>query len=539
MNINDKIYQPHSSPFNNWPQTKSQTFSMPPHLFIGYPPPNYSQYAPEAAISPGTFWKPASYPYANPYEPAWGSNPAWHLYRSQKMAPHAYSINLPFSRHKEESVSHFRLRNQGMSPEVAYQIVHDEIAKDGNARLNLATFVTTWMETTANRLYAEAFNKNLIDKDEYPQTAAIEEQCVRIIADLWHSPSPQSTMGVSTAGSSEGCMLGGLALKRNWQNARRKQGKPIDRPNIVFSSAVQVVWKKFANYWDVEPRFVNITPDRPYMNPEGVLAVVNENTIGVVPTLGVTYTGLYEPVAAIAKALDELQTRTGLDIPIHVDAASGGFVAPFLQPDLVWDFRLARVKSINVSGHKYGLVYPGIGWIIWREAKDLPEDLIFRVSYLGGNMPTFGLNFSRPSAQVLLQYYNFLRLGKEGYYQVQKASQAVAHFLSKAIQEMGPFQLFTDGTDIPVLSWRLKEGYTSKWNLYDLSRQLRTYGWQVPAYPLPPNMENVTIMRVVVRNGFSMELAQYFLMNLLQAVAFLDSLDAPINHTKGVNSFHH
>jgi glutamate decarboxylase len=453
------------------------------------------------------------------------------------MAPQAYSVNTPFFRHKKETGPHFP--NQGMLPDDAYQMVHDEITKDGNARLNLATFVTTWMENTANRLYAEAYNKNLIDKDEYPQTAEIEERCVRIIADLWHSPSPQSTMGVSTAGSSEGCMLGGLALKRNWQNLRRKQGKPIDRPNIIFSSAVQVVWKKFANYWDVEPRFVNITPERPYMGPDGVLAAVDENTIGVVPTLGVTYTGLYEPVAAIAKALDELQTRTGLDIPIHVDAASGGFVAPFLQPDLVWDFQLPRVKSINVSGHKFGLVYPGIGWVIWREAKDLPEDLIFRVSYLGGNMPTFGLNFSRPSAQVLLQYYNFLRLGRDGYYQVQKASQAVAHFLSKAIQEMGPFQLFTDGSDIPVLSWRLKEGYTTKWNLYDLSRQLRTYGWQVPAYPLPPNMENVTIMRVVVRNGFSMEMAQFFLMNLLQAVAFLDSLDGPIHSSKDGNSFHH
>ena len=530
MNSKDKLYQPHLSPVNPW----HQTYTAPANLFNGYPPPNFSQYTPQAPLSPVTHWNPTSYPYVNPH------GPSWHPYSSQRIAPQAYSVIPPFTRHRDDSVPHFRMRNQGLLPEAAYQIVHDEIAKDGNARLNLATFVTTWMESTANPLYVESFNKNLIDKDEYPKTAAIEDRCVRILADLWHSPSPETTMGVSTAGSSEGCMLGGLALKRNWQNKRRKQGKPIDRPNIVFSSAVQVVWKKFANYWDVEPRFVNITPDRPYMDPDGVLACVDENTIGVVPTLGVTYTGLYEPVAAIAKALDELETRTGLDIPIHVDAASGGFVAPFLQPNIVWDFRLPRVKSINVSGHKYGLVYPGIGWIIWRETKDLPEDLIFRVSYLGGNMPTFGLNFSRPSAQVLLQYYNFLRLGKDGYYQVQKACQTVAQFLSKAIQEMGPFQLFTDGSDIPVLSWRLKEGYTPKWNLYDLSRQLRTYGWQVPAYPLPPNMENVTIMRVVVRNGFSMELAQFFLLNLLQAVSFLDSLEGPMNHqTKGDHSFHH
>ncbi|PWT97992.1 MAG: glutamate decarboxylase [Bacteroidetes bacterium] len=466
--------------------------------------------------------------------------PHRHKSNKQTMLPLEFSVNPLFTRKGEEVVTRFRIRDQGMLPETAYQIVHDEITLDGNARLNLATFVTTWMEPASERLYAESVNKNIIDKDEYPQTAAIEERCVRILANLWHSPQPLKTMGVSTTGSSEACMLGGLALKRRWQNERKKQGKPTDRPNIVFSSAVQVVWEKFANYWEVEPRYVNITPEHPSLDPDGVLAAVDENTIGVVPILGVTYTGLYEPIAAIAKALDELQARSGLNIPIHVDAASGGFIAPFLQPDLVWDFRLPRVKSINVSGHKYGLVYPGIGWVVWREPEDLPEDLIFQVSYLGGNMPTFALNFSRPGAQVLLQYYNFLRLGKDGYYEVQKASQAVAQFLSKEIAGMGHFELYTEGSDIPVLSWRLKEGYTTNWNLYDLSRQLRTFGWQVPAYPLPPDMENVTIMRVVVRNGFSMDLAYLFLMDLKQAVSYMDSLDGPIPHdTKYDNGFHH
>ncbi|MFB5192572.1 glutamate decarboxylase [Alicyclobacillus fastidiosus] len=466
--------------------------------------------------------------------------PHWNPRNSQMKLPHELSVNPMIALEGLDAVPRLRMRDQGMSPETAYQIVHDEIILDGNARQNLATFVTTWMEPAADRLYAESFDKNMIDKDEYPQTAAIEERCVHILADLWHSPQPESTLGVSTTGSSEACMLAGLALKRRWQNSRKRQGKPIERPNIVFSSAVQVVWEKFANYWDVEARYVNITANHPYMDPEGVLAVVDENTIAVVPILGVTYTGLYEPVAAIAKALDDLQAQTGLDIPIHVDAASGGFIAPFLQPDLVWDFQLPRVKSINVSGHKYGLVYPGLGWVVWREAADLPEDLIFRVSYLGGNMPTFALNFSRPGAQILLQYYNFLRLGKNGYYEVQKTCQSVAQFLSAEIQQMGPFELFTDGSDIPVFAWRLKDGYTSKWNLYHLSRHLRTYGWQVPAYPMPPDMEDVTIMRVVVRNGFSMDLAHLFLMNLKHAVAYLDSLDGPMPHeTKKDNGFHH
>ncbi|WJV19727.1 glutamate decarboxylase [Rossellomorea marisflavi] len=454
--------------------------------------------------------------------------------------PHELSINPLFAREGESTIPRFHLADGGMLPETAYQIVHDEITLDGNARLNLATFVSTWMEPAAERLYAQSFDKNMIDKDEYPQTAQIEERCVRILADLWHSPEPLKTMGVSTTGSSEACMLGGLALKRRWQNARKKEGKPTDRPNIVFSSAVQVVWEKFANYWEVEPRYVKVTHEHPQLNPEGVLAAVDENTIGVVAIIGETYTGLYEPIASIAKALDDLQEKSGLNIPMHVDAASGGFIAPFLQPDLVWDFQLPRVKSINVSGHKYGLVYPGLGWIIWREAKDLPEELIFRVSYLGGNMPTFALNFSRPGAQVLLQYYNYLRLGKEGYYEVQKASQNVALFLSKEIQNMGPFELLSDGSDIPVFAWRLKEDDTSHWTLFDLSRQMRVFGWQVPAYPLPPDMETVTIMRVVVRNGFSMDLAHLFLVNLKQAVAFLDTLDAPMPHdTKYDNGFHH
>ncbi|OZT11516.1 glutamate decarboxylase [Priestia aryabhattai] len=466
--------------------------------------------------------------------------PQWHEDREQKKLPNEFEINPLFSRQGEKTIPRLRMRDEGMLPDTAYQIIHDEISLDGNARLNLATFVTTWMEPDAERLYKESFDKNMVDKDEYPQTAAIEERCVRILADLWNAPDPESTMGVSTTGSSEACMLGGLALKRRWQQERKKKGLPTAKPNIVFSSAVQVVWEKFANYWDVEPRYVNISPDAPYLDPKGVVEAVDENTIAVVPILGVTYTGVYEPIAEIAKALDELEEKTGINIPIHVDAASGGFIAPFLQPDLVWDFRLPRVKSINVSGHKYGLVYPGLGWVIWREKSDLPEDLIFRVSYLGGNMPTFALNFSRPGSQVLLQYYNFLRLGKEGYYAVQKASQETAYFLSEEIGKLDSFEVLSNGSDIPVLAWKLKDGYTDNWTLYDLSRQLRTYGWQVPAYPLPKDMEGITIMRIVVRNGFSRDLAHLLLINLKQAVEFLNSLDRPIKKdSKYDNGFHH
>lgn len=539
MNRYDKSNQPDSIP-EDPSQPRQNKPTSPPNLSIPFQPPNLSQFNPREALRTGTLWKPLYDPYFNPHERVRRNDMAWQTHSLEKTLAEEINV-IPRKNLKiENAVPLLRLPEQSMSPEKAYKKVHNELSLDGRAQLNLASFVTTWMDPYADRLYAESYNKNLIDKDEYCQTAEIEKRCIHILADLWHSPEPERTIGASTVGSSEGCMLGGLALKRRWQNERKKQGKPVDKPNIVFSSAVQIVWKKFANYWDIEPRYVNISPDHPAMNRKDVISAIDENTIGVVSTFGATYTGLYEPIDAISKALDELKERSGLDIPIHVDAASGGFIAPFLQPDLIWDFQLPRVKSINVSGHKYGLVYPGIGWVIWREAADLPEDLIFHVSYLGGDVPTLGLNFSRPSAQVLLQYYNFIRLGKEGYYKVQKKSQEVAHFLSISINRMEPFEIFTDGSDIPVVTWRLKEGYTSNWNLNDLARHLRIFGWQVPAYSLPPDMEEVTIMRVVVRNEFSMDMAHYFLNNLKQSVSYLDSLEYPLIHDMEEGfGFHH
>ncbi len=466
----------------------------------------------------------------------------WKHHRQRHVMRPEININPLYAREGEDAVPRFRLAKEGLLPETAYQIVHDELALDGNARLNLATFVGTWMEPEARRLYTESADKNMIDKDEYPQTAAIEDRCLHILADLWHAPNPAGTIGVSTTGSSEACMLGGLALKRRWQQARKAAGKPAGHPNIVFSSAVQVVWEKFANYFEVEPRYVNVTPEAPYLTPEGVLAAVDENTIGVVPVLGVTYTGVYEPVSEIAAALDQLQERTGIDIPIHVDGASGAFVAPFLQPDLAWDFRLPRVHSINTSGHKYGLVFPGLGWVLWREASLLPQELVFDVSYLGGHMPTFALNFSRPGAQVLLQYYNFLRLGFDGYYQVQKACQDVAHHLASRLAALGPFEILTDGSDIPVLAWKLKKRRPSEagWDLNHLSRVLRERGWQVPAYPLPPSMEDTTIMRVVVRNSFSLDMAELLLDDVRRSVEYLEGLEHPMPDAPHPGkAFHH
>ena len=464
--------------------------------------------------------------------------PIHHVGRASR-ASDDLSVNPMFARPGQGSVPRDRIPEGEMLPETAYQIAHDEAMLDGNARLNLATFVGTWMEPQAAKLYSETFDKNMIDKDEYPQTAEIEERCVRILADLWHAPG--KTIGTSAIGSSEACMLGGLAFKRSWQIRRRAEGKSTDRPNLIMSSGVQVVWEKFCNYWDVEPRYVPVTLENPGLTAESLLPFVDENTIGVVVIMGVTYTGLYEPVQEIAKALDDLQERTGLDVPIHVDGASGGMIAPFLQPDLVWDFRLERVHSINTSGHKYGLVYPGLGWVLWRKTEHLPEDLIFHVSYLGGDMPTLALNFSRPGAQVLLQYYNFLRLGREGYRRVQQACQDVAVYVATEVAKMPAFSLLTNGTDIPVFAWRLKPDYTGNWDLSDLSERLRHHGWQVPSYPMPADIEDVTVMRVVVRNGFSMDLASLFVQDLQRSVDYLDRLTGPMpkESTAVSSSFHH
>lgn len=449
------------------------------------------------------------------------------------------AINPVFVREGQQPIPRDRLADAGLDPALAAQVVRDEAMLDGNARLNLATFVTTWMEPEAVALAAEAADRNLVDRDEYPRTADVESRCVRILADLWHAPGPADPTGVSTAGSSEACMLAGLTMKRRWAARRRDAGLDTARPNLVMSAGVQVVWEKFANYFEVEARLVPFDPGGTGLTAAQVADAVDDRTIGVVAILGTTHTGAYEPVADIAAVLDRLEDERGIDVPLHVDAASGGMVAPFLQPELVWDFRLDRVRSINTSGHKYGLVYPGVGWILWRDAKQVPGDLVFHVDYLGGDTSTLGLNFSRSGAPVLLQYHVFLRLGRDGFERVQRTCQDVAVRLSSAIGAMDAFDLVTDGTDIPVFAWTRTSG-TDRWDLFDLSAQLRQRGWLVPAYHLPAGREDTAVMRVVVRNGFSPDLAELFLADLVDIVTWLEQLEAPLpRHPADGSAFHH
>ncbi|MDY6997734.1 MAG: glutamate decarboxylase [Actinomycetota bacterium] len=425
-----------------------------------------------------------------------------------------------------------RLPDEALEPETAYRFIHDELMLDGSSRLNLATFVTTWMDPEAGQLMSETFDKNMIDKDEYPVTAAIEQRCVCMVADLFHAEDlrdddPSSATGVSTVGSSEAVMLAGLAMKWRW---RQKQGDGWKNrtPNLVMGSNVQVVWEKFCRYFDVEARYLPMEEGRYVITPEQVVDAVDEDTIGVVAILGTTFTGELEPVGEICEALDKLARDKGLDVPVHVDAASGGFVVPFLHPDVVWDFRLPRVVSINVSGHKYGLTYPGIGFVVWRNAEHLPEELVFRVNYLGGDMPTFTLNFSRPGNQVVGQYYNFLRLGRDGYVQVMRCLSENAQWLARELAVLpGPdknpvFEVISDGSAIPVVAFKLVEGL--KFTVFDVSALLRSFGWQVPAYTMPDNATDVAVLRIVVREGFSANLARALRDDLVKVLDKLDNV---------------
>jgi glutamate decarboxylase len=418
-------------------------------------------------------------------------------------------------------ISRYQMPEEPMDPSDAYRIIHDELALDGNPELNLATFVTTWMDDEADRLMAETLNKNAIDWDEYPQTVELQDRCVNMLARLYHAGEHHESVGTATVGSSEAIHLAGLAMKWRWRKAREAAGQPADRPNLVMGANVQVCWEKFARYFDVEPRYVPLTDQRFVIGVDEAMALVDENTIGVVAILGSTYNGEYEPVAALNDALEALCQQHGWDVPLHVDAASGGFVAPFLQPDLAWDFRVPRVRSINVSGHKYGLVYPGVGWVIWREKSDLPEELIFTVDYLGGSHDNFGLNFSRGASQIVAQYYNLIRLGHQGYRDVMVALAQIAKGLAREIKALGAFELVGDGNDLPVVCFRLAGEHP--FTVFDLSDVLRQRGWIVPAYKMAPDAEDVEVLRVVVREGLSADMASELVGDIRAA---LDRLGA-------------
>ncbi|KAL7163203.1 hypothetical protein ACSBR2_039321 [Camellia fascicularis] len=431
------------------------------------------------------------------------------------------------SRYVQDPLPRYRMGENSIPREVAYQIIHDELQLDGNPRLNLASFVTTWMEPECDKLMIESINKNYVDMDEYPITTELQNRCVNMIANLFNAPlrEPKQAIGVGTVGSSEAIMLAGLAFKKKWQNKRKSQGKPFDKPNIVTGANVQVCWEKFARYFDVELKEVKLREGYYVMDPKKAVEMVDENTICVAAILGSTLTGEFEDVKLLNDLLAEKNKKTGWETPIHVDAASGGFVAPFIYPELEWDFRLPLVKSINVSGHKYGLVYAGVGWVIWRSKEDLPEELIFHINYLGADQPTFTLNFSKGSSQIVAQYYQFLRMGMEGYKKVIANCTENAKLLQKALEKTGHFDIISKQKGIPLVAFTLKDPHNKRLP-YELSKALRHHGWIVPAYTMPANVEHMTVLRVVVREDLSRQLIEKLVFHIKNAMSELT--DQPV-----------
>lgn len=401
------------------------------------------------------------------------------------------------------------------------------------------------MEEEAEKLMAEAFSKNFIDYEEYPQSAEIQNRCVNMIARLYNAPETgeeaSNAMGTSCIGSSEAIMLGTLAMKKVWQNKRKAAGKPYDKPNIIMNSAVQVCWEKAARYFDIEEKYVYCTDERYVLDPEEAVSLIDENTIGICAILGLTYTGEYEDI----EGLNKLLVEKNIDCPIHVDAASGGFVAPFVNPNLKWDFQLEKVVSINVSGHKYGLVYPGVGWVVWRSPEFLPQELVFNINYLGADQASFTLNFSKGASHVIAQYYQLIRLGKRGYRSIMLNLTRTADYLQDQLEALG-FLIMSPGhgQSLPLVAFRLDPDDGHDFDEFALAHQLRERGWVVPAYTMAPKSDKMKMMRVVVREDFSKARCDALVTDIKMALNTLIEMDKAqverfISHVKDAQKHRH
>lgn len=423
------------------------------------------------------------------------------------------------SRYFSESIPKYEIPEEGMPAKAAYQLIHEELNLDGNPALNLASFVTTWMEPEADQLIMDSIGKNYVDNDEYPQTSKIQDRVVNMLARLFNAPNDCRSVGTGTIGSSEAIMLGLLAHKWTWRTRREEEGKAGDKPNIVMGADVHTVWEKFAKYFDVELKLIPLKRDAYTITAEDVASEVDENTIAVGAVIGTTFTGQMDPIKEINDLLVEIKKTKGWDIPIHVDGASGGFVAPFIFPNMEWDFRLEQVKSINVSGHKYGLVYPGVGWIIFKDKSDLPEDLIFDINYLGGMMPNYSLNFSKGSSTIIAQYYNLIRLGRNGYKDIMDNMFENTLYLAGALKDSGKFELINKNIIVPLVAVTLKD---ADFTVFQLSEKLREKGWIVPAYTLPADAEDVAVLRIVVKENFGRDMVEMILDDIKEVYDVLE-----------------
>lgn len=452
-------------------------------------------------------------------------NPAYPVYASRQMHEGAPTSALPAV---------------GMPADTAQRILLDELNLDGNPALNTASFVTTWMEPEADALLLKTSNINFVDFHEYPTTMAIHQRVINMMADILNAPKfpeqvGEAAMGTATVGSSEAIMLALLAHKWSWKHRRQAAGLDTAKPNVIFGGDVHSCWEKFGLYFDVEQRIVPLQPGRYTIGPDDVAPLIDANTIAVGVVVGTTFTGQNDDFAGINELLLKVKAEQGWDIPIHVDGASGGFVMAFSHPEVPWDFRLEQVRSINVSNHKYGLVYPGMGCVVFRDQSCVPPELVFKINYLGGEMLNYSLNFSRPASQVFLQYYNFLRLGRAGYTRIMANIMSNARYLEQRLMAIGRFELLTDSNYLPVIVLRLKDD--SAYTVFQICEILRERGWAVPAYTLPPDAQEITVMRVVVKETFSRDMADMFAADLEKTLQRLD-IDQPRRRHPGPEKQH-
>ncbi len=425
-------------------------------------------------------------------------------------------------------------------PAHAAHLIDTFLISEGSARQNLATFCQTYMDPEAKTLIANSLSKNSIDKTEYPQTAEIEERCINILAKLWNAPGADF-IGTSTIGSSEACQLAGMAMKVRWEEYAKKKKMPFGgctekTPNLIISSAYQVCWEKFSTFWDVELREVPLTEDSLTLDVSAAIDAIDEYTIGIVPILGVTYTGSYDDIERLDAAVEEYNKSAEHKIPIHVDGASGAMFAPFTNKHLKWDFRLKNVVSISTSGHKYGLVYPGIGWVVWKEKSFVPKKLSFDVSYLGGSLTTLGVNFSRSASQIIAQYYVFFRYGFSGMQEIHLKTSQVAQMICERLKKYDLFDFYNEGTELPILCYKLKDNADVGWTLYDLSDRLMMKGWQVPTYPLPSCLEEKIVQRIVCRADFSHSMANQLVDTFDEAIEVLNKAHVTV-HANQTDSY--
>ena len=440
------------------------------------------------------------------------------------------------SRYFTERTPKYDLPREGMPAKAAKQLIIDEMNLDGNPALNTASFVSTWMEPEADELLLRTSNINFIDFDEYPMTSAIHQRVLNMMADIFNAPEQKQAIGTTTTGSSEAIMLGLLAHKWNWKKRRQAAGEDCTRPNVIFGADVHSCWEKFALYFDVEMRVVPLKRGKYTIGPTDVASLIDENTIAVGGVIGTTYTGQNDDIAGLNELMLRVKKEQGWDIPIHVDGASGGFVMAFAHPEVAWDFRLEQVRSINVSNHKFGLVYPGMGTIIFRDQSYVPEELVFKINYLGGEMLNYSLNFSRPASQVYLQYYNFLRLGREGYTRIMKNIMDNALYLEERLLALDKFELLTDSKYLPVVVLKLKDD--SRYTVFQICRILKERGWVTPAYTLPPEAQKEAVIRVVVKENFSRDMADMYASDVENAIARLEK-ERPMRHHPGYKKKHH